>query len=535
MSEQHLNPEPAARPVFPTPDLLLAAIVDSSDDAIISKNLDGIITSWNRSAERVFGYGADEMVGKSILRLLPPERQDEEIDILARLRRGERVDHFETIRVRKDGQRIDVSLTISPVRSRTGEIIGASKIARDITDQKRAIQKLARANDDLARANRLKGEFISTLSHELRTPLNAIVGWIQILKEGHSPEDVEQGLAVIERNVRVQSQLIEDLLDMSRIESGKLALDIQRLELPTVVAAAIESVQPTALAKGIRLGKAFSSVEGVVMGDRNRLQQIVWNLLINAIKFTDRGGRVHVTIARVNSHVEIAVSDTGTGIPPEFLMHIFDRFSQADASTTRKHGGLGLGLSIVKHLVELHGGTVRAESPGAGQGATFIVSLPLLPVNETPERVSDGQRDLAFDQAVSRAELDGIEVLAVDDDPDSAEIVRRILAHSGATVRTAGSMRQALEFCQETLPDVLLSDIGMPGHDGYELIERVRALPGGQTVPAIALTALARGEDRTRAVRAGFQMHLAKPIDAHELIAVVRNLASLRASSRAAM
>ncbi len=517
---------------YPTPDLLLSAIVDSSDDAIISKNLNGIVTSWNRSAQRVFGYTAEEMVGQPILRLLPPENQEEETRILARLRRGERVDHYETVRVCKDGRRIDVSLTISPIRNASGKIIGASKIARDITEQKRAVARLAIANEELARANRLKGEFISTLSHELRTPLNAILGWIQLLKEKPSPDDVEQGLIVIERNVRAQSQLIEDLLDMSRIESGKLALDVQRLDLPAVVHAAIESVEPAALAKCIRLSSTFGSLDGSVMADKNRLQQIVWNLLINAIKFTPKGGSVRVTIERVHSHVEIAVADTGAGIAPEFIHQIFDRFSQGDSSTTRRHGGLGLGLSIVKHLVELHGGTVRASSPGLDQGATFVVSLPVLTVAESADRGTMQMRNQAADEPAWKRELNGVDLLLVDDDVDSAAVLRRILERRGAKVRTAASMEEALACFKEAMPDVLVSDIGMPEHDGYELIERIRALPDGQTVPAVALTALARSEDRTRAVRAGFQMHVAKPVDAFELIAIVGNLASLRPTSR---
>jgi PAS domain S-box-containing protein len=513
---------------IPTASLLLAAIIDSSDDVIISKNLEGIITSWNRSAQRVFGYTEQEMIGQPVLRLLPPERAEEETRILARLRRGERVDHYETVRVCKDGRRIDVSLTISPIKDETGKIIGASKIARDITEQKHAIAKLAAAHDELARANRIKAEFISTLSHELRTPLNAILGWIQILKEEPSREDLTQGLDVIERNVRVQSQLIEDLLDMSRIEAGKLLLDVQRVDLAAVIQAAIESVQPGATAKGIHLTSLLSNVKGVVMGDKNRLQQIVWNLLINALKFTPKGGRVHVTIEHANSEVKIAVADSGTGIAREFLDHIFDRFSQADASTTRRHGGLGLGLSIVKNLVELHGGSVRAESGGIGSGSRFVVCLPLLPVAEAPKRADDEQ-DLTGN-ALTKGELEGVSVLAVDDDHDSTEIVRRILERSGAHVRTAASMHEALARFEEAQPDVLLSDISMPEHDGYELVERIRVLPGGRNVPAVALTALARSEDRTRALQAGFQLHVAKPVEAGELIAVVRNLANLRSS-----
>ena len=320
------------KPSFLPADLLYEAIVDSSDDAIISKNLNSIVTSWNRAAERIFGYSAEEIIGQSIIKLLPLDRREEEIRILAQLQRGERVDHFETKRQRKDGKIIDVSLTISPIRNAQGVIVGASKIARDITDQKEAQRRLAEANEELKLANRVKAEFLSTLSHELRTPLNAILGWSQLLKDGARPQDVAEALPIIERNARAQGKLIEDLLDMSRIEAGKLHLDIERLDLAAVVAAGIETARPAAEAKDIRLTSAFSSMIGTVLADRNRIQQIVWNLLTNAIKFTPRQGRVHVVTKRVNSHAEVCVSDNGQGIAPEFLDLVFDRFRQADPS-----------------------------------------------------------------------------------------------------------------------------------------------------------------------------------------------------------
>jgi PAS domain S-box-containing protein len=508
-------------------DLLWRAIVDSSDDAIISKNLDGIIQSWNRGAERIFGFTEREIVGQPMMRLLPADRKDEEVRILERLRKGERIDHYETVRMCKDGRLIDCSLTVSPIRNNSGDIVGASHIARDISAQKRALEQLAMAHQELKRADRMKSEFISTLSHELRTPLSAITGWIQILQDNPTPKEILEGVEIIKRNVRVQTQLIDDLLDMSRIEAGKLTLDIGRLDLAAVVSAAIDTVRPAADARMIRLSSAFSSVEGIVMGDRNRLQQVVWNLLTNAIKFTPKGGRVHVTVERVNSHVEIAVADTGIGIAPEYLDQVFERFSQVDGSTTRRHGGLGLGLSIVKHLVELHGGSVRARSQGPGQGTTFNVVLPLLPLHPEPEHAAAEQRNLAVDEAAGETVLDGIKVLAVDDDVDSVNTIRRMLERRGAEVRVAGSMDEALQVFVEFKPDVLLSDIGMPEHDGYELIARVRTLPNGRSVAAVALTALARAEDRTRALRAGFQMHIAKPVESAELVAVVRNLTAL--------
>jgi CheY-like chemotaxis protein len=316
---------------------------------------------------------------------------------------------------------------------------------------------------------------------------------------------------------------------MSRIETGKISLDIQPVDLPAVVGAGIETVRPAAEAKGIRLTSTFSSVTGIVMGDKDRIQQILWNLLSNAIKFTSKNGHVHVMIKRVNSHVEIWVTDTGRGIPEEFLGQVFDRFRQADATTTRRHGGLGLGLSIVKHLTELHGGTVRAASDGLEKGATFIVSLPLQPVRHGRLEVSGGERNGTQD-AAGKPDLRGVKVLVVDDEEDSIEIVKRVLEQVGAEVRIAGSMEKALEEFSRFAAHVVLSDIGMPEHDGYEFITRLRKLPGGRTVPAVALTAMARSEDRIRALRAGFQLHVAKPVEFSELVAVVQNLAALRAA-----
>jgi PAS domain S-box-containing protein len=377
----------------------LAAIVDNSDDAIIGKDLNSIITSWNQGAERIFGYSAEEMIGTSIMRLIPPERQGEEEEILSYLKRGERFEHFETVRTTKEGRHLHVSLTISPIKDANGRVVGASKIARDITDRKlseealREAQKAAEAanadrerlleseraaRSEAERASYMKDEFLATLSHELRTPLNAVLGWATALRAGHFPtEELEQGLETIERNARVQAQIIEDLLDMSRIISGKVRLDVQRVDLPAVVAAAIDTVRASASAKGVRLQTIIDPLNAPVTGDPNRLQQVFWNLLSNAIKFTPKGGRVQALLERVDSHVEVSIIDTGEGISPEFLPYVFDRFKQADASTTRRHGGLGLGLAIVKQLVELHGGSVRVKSSGTGKGASFIVSLPM--------------------------------------------------------------------------------------------------------------------------------------------------------------
>jgi PAS domain S-box-containing protein len=517
-------------PKSPKADLLLAAIVDSSEDAIVSKDLHSIVTSWNKAAERLFGYTAPEMIGQSISRMFPADRLDEEPDIMSRIQRGERVEHFETVRIRKNGVPIHVSLTISPIRDRAGEIIGASKIARDITSLIQGRQELAAAHEELKRADQLKMEFLATLSHELRTPLNAILLWVQILKGQHSAAELAEGVNIIERNVRAQAQLIEDLLDMSRIEAGKVSLDMQRLDLSAVAVAAMETVRPAANAKGIQLISKFASIRGGVMGDRNRFQQILWNLLINAIKFTPKDGKITVAIDRVESHIEISVTDTGQGVAPEMLGQIFERFRQADASITRKHGGLGLGLSIAKNLTELHGGTIRAESRGLGQGAAFIVSLPLMPILRIEEPLAIEDQEAVPDRVGRAPALKGVRVLVVDDDMDALRIVRRILERREAEVCITGSMEEALAEFARCRPHVILSDIGMPVHDGYELITRLRTLPDARNIPAVALTALARVEDRTRALHAGFQMHLAKPVDAEELVAVVHNLASLRRS-----
>jgi len=516
--------------------LLLAAIVNSSDDAIISKSLDGIITSWNTGAERVFGYTAQEAIGQSILMVVPADRKTEEPQIIARLRRGERVEHFETIRVRKNGEHFPISLTISPIKNGAGIVVGASKIARDITELKRVMAEREHllegeraAREEAEHANRMKDEFIATVSHELRTPLNAIVGWTQVLKESADrPDEVAKGIEIIERNAFAQAQLIEDMLDLGRITSGKLALNLQPLDLGSVVCDAVTSVRPGAELKGVQVEATLHNTGRGMMGDKHRLQQVVWNVVSNAIKFTPKHGTVTVTLAQKNSLMEITVADNGRGIAADFLPHVFERFRQADASTTRQSGGLGIGLALVQQLVELHGGTVRAESPGLNQGAKFTISLPLLATQS--ERPPATMQPSGEANGFGDEDLTGITVLAVDDDKDSLEVVRRILTHRRAVVRTAASVGAALEIFPAFLPQVILSDVGMPGRDGYDLIRSIRQLPGGAVVPAAALTALARPEDRMRALQAGFQTHVAKPIAPRELVAVVRSLGALHSA-----
>jgi CheY-like chemotaxis protein len=375
----------------------------------------------------------------------------------------------------------------------------------------------------------LKDEFLATLSHELRTPLSAILGWSQMLRRGvRSEADLYKGLATIERNARAQAQLIEDLLDMSRIASGKVRLDIQPVEPTSFIEAAVETLRPAADAKGIRLEILLDATTGPIPGDPNRLQQVIWNLLSNAIKFTPKDGTVQVLLERVNSHIEIGVADTGIGIKPAFLAHVFERFRQGDGSTTRRHGGLGLGLSIVKSLVELHGGTVQARSPGEGGGATFTVHLPLTVVrrNASNEARLHSTPSKAASGAFHTLDLSGVKVLVVDDEADARDLVKRVLLDCDAEVFTAGSAGEAILLVESEMPHVLVSDIGMPDVDGFELLRRVRELgpaKGGE-VPAIALTAFARSEDRTRALHAGFAVHVSKPVDPSRLVASIASV-----------
>jgi PAS domain S-box-containing protein len=676
----------------------LAKVVESSEDAVVSKDLDGIIRTWNQAAERMFGYTAAEAVGRSIRMIVPADRQAEEDTVLSRIRAGEAVAHFETIRRRKDGSLLSISLTVSPIRNDAGEVVGASKIARDITerirlqaaareqaaiteklgevgaalastlDRNTIIQKVTdtareltqaefgaffynvsdaqsgdtymvhtlsgvpkeafagfpqpRATalfgptfrgegtvrlDDVTRdprygknsphagmpaghvpvrsymavpvkglygdvlgglffghsrvgvftgqhqqlaegiavwaslalensrlyveaqdANRMKDDFLAVLSHELRTPLNAIVGYARLLRGGIlSAEKAARGLETLERNATWLTQIVEDVLDISRIVSGKIRLDVQPVELPLVVDNAVATVQPAADAKGVRLQTIIDPRVGPVAGDPDRLQQVVWNLLTNAVKFTPKDGRVQVRLERVDSHVEIVVSDTGIGIRPDFLPHAFERFRQAEGGTTRQTGGLGLGLAIVRHIVEMHGGTVHASSAGEGQGATFRVRLPLMSVvPEGLEPRREHPRTERRDRLSSLGDLHGIRVLAVDDEEDALTLLRVVLEAAGAEVITVASPLTALERIETVRPHAAVVDLGMAEMDGFELIRRIRASTNDDVrdVPAAALTAFARSEDRTRALQCGFEIHLAKPIDPGELVAAVTTL-----------
>ena len=509
----------------------LAAIVESSDDAIISKDLNGVVRSVNAAAERMFGYSAAELVGRPIRLIIPADRQAEEDDIIARLRRGERMDHFQTIRRAKDGRLIDVSLTVSPVRDSSGRVIGASKIARDITEQKRTAAERERlleaervARGEAERANRVKDDFVAMVSHELRTPLNAILGWTQLMTRGRNdPALIQRGIDVVARNTRLQAQLISDLLDISRIVAGKLQLDTRSVDLRSIVGQSLETIEEEARSKGIVIEPSLDDAGSLVSGDAARLQQICWNLLSNAVKFTPRGGRVSVRLKFDGQWAQIEVADTGAGIRSEFLPHVFDRFQQADRSITRQFGGLGLGLAIVKHLVELHGGAVQAASQGEGKGATFLVTLPVLSDITEQER----RREPA-DSVDAGVALDAIRLLVVEDEADTLEFLRRLLTTHGATVLTAATAGEALSLVRDERPDLMISDIGLPEMDGYDLIQTVRRQPSpGRDIPAIALTAYARSEDRTRALRAGYQAHIAKPVEPNELLAMIASFVEL--------
>ncbi|HZI61773.1 MAG TPA: PAS domain S-box protein [Pyrinomonadaceae bacterium] len=503
---------------------LLASIVESSDDAIISKDLNGIVSSWNRGAERVFGYKADEVIGKSITILIPDELYDEEEAILNRIRSGRSVDHYETVRQRKDGTLINISLTISPIRDESGRVIGASKIARDITDEKRALEEKARllereqvAREEAETANRLKDEFLATLSHELRNPLNVVIGYSEILRRSDdvNSQFVNRAAEVIRRNALAQSQLVSDLLDLSRLQMGKLAINQQPVSLLTILTDALETVKAEVHAKQITIKLNASQDPFMVDGDPVRLGQIAWNLLNNAVKFTGPGGAITISLEHQGTGAEIVVEDTGQGIAPEFLPCVFEIFRQGDASSSRRQGGLGIGLALVKQLAELHGGMVRAESEGVGRGAKFSVWMPLRDVEATtPASISN----------VATGELEGTCILVVDDSDETTMMLAKLLEMDGAEVHTAHGGVEALALAEKSKFDLIISDISMPEMDGYQLLQELRRLPMMANVPALALTGFGRVSDVDRAHRVGFSKHFTKPLDIDKLLVTVREL-----------
>jgi len=532
----------------------LRVTLASIGDAVISTDVEGRVTFMNRVAESLTGWRQAEALGRfltEIFQILNEEsRQPVENPVLRALSAVTTVglaNH--TILISKDGMEWPIDDLAAPIRGEQGEILGAVLVFRDISERKRMemeqerlLSAAQRAQKEAEQANRLKDEFLATASHELRTPLTAVVGWSRMLRTGKlDAENSARALEAIERNATLQTKLIDDLLDVSRIITGKLTLDRRPIEIAHVVSDAVNTVRPAADAKNIAIETSFYTQAGPVLGDANRLQQVIWNLLSNAVKFTPKNGRIEVALQRVNSEVEISVGDSGEGISSEFLPYVFDRFRQGDGKTTRLHSGLGLGLAIVRQLVELHGGTVSAHSDGPGRGSIFKLRLPVLSINNVPDRKS-----VASDFTLTRARvtdglnlecsprLDGLRVLVVEDDPDTRQMLKALLSECNADVITVPSAAEAIKEIGRRKPDVLVSDLGMPEQDGYELIKKVREMESADhtaRIPALALTAYAKAEDRVRALAGGYQVHLSKPVEPAEFLLVVANLAGRGQSS----
>ena len=509
--------------------------LNTAPGGFLSLKDDGEILQINATLLNLLGYELAELIGRRIESILP---------VASRIFYQT---HFFPL-IKLHGQINEVYLTLRakdetelPVLVNAARRVNGLNFDGPITDCiLMQIRNRNQYEDEILKAKRLaeeatlaKDQFLAVVSHELRTPLTAILGWSRLLKSGKLDEsNTLQALETIERNAHSQSQLIEDLLDFSRIVSGKIRLDVGTVNPAAVTEAAINVVRPAIDAKGIKLQVVLDPRTGPVSGDPERLQQVLWNLLSNAVKFTPKLGRIQVRLARVNSNVEITVSDTGEGISAEFLPYVFDRFSQADNSTTRLHRGLGLGLAITKHIIELHGGTIRAVSPGAGQGASFILKLPIMVVHDAVPAKTTTPLQLPGDsiQPAEQARLDGVRVLVVDDEQDTRVLLKTVLTECGAQVDTVATAADALESLQLNQTDLLLSDIEMPGEDGYSLIRKVRESEKWEQrgIPAIALTAHARATDRLQALSAGFQLHMPKPVEPAELIVAIANLTNRR-------
>ena len=521
------------------------AIFEQAAVGIAISDLDGHLAETNTKFVEILGYPAGELTALTAYDITHADDVASTRSHVAQLLAGEIRDYsYEKRYVRKDGRTVWTLTSVGLLRDPEGQPRQFIGVIEDITELKQAQEDNARlleerthllereraARGEAERMSALKDEFLATLSHELRTPLSSILGWSQVIAGRRmEPEELQKALQVIERNARAQARLIEDLLDMSRIMGGRIRLDVQRVDPYTVVEAALETLRPAIEAKALSVETVLDRKAHPITGDPSRLQQIVWNLLSNAIKFTPQGGKVHVALKRVNFHIEVSVADTGIGIAPEFLPHVFERFRQADGSTTRRHAGLGLGLTIAKHLAELHGGTLRASSAGPGQGSTFTLDIPLAALHRaTGEEERGHPTATALDPLPPPfPDLSGLVVLAVDDQADARDLVQRVLENCGARVVTADGMQEALVVAEGERPHVLVCDIGMPDADGFDLIRQLRAMGthlGGE-IPAIALTAFARSEDRTKVLRAGFRMHVSKPVEPIELCVAVANVA----------
>lgn len=518
----------------------LQITLSSIGDAVLATDEKSCIQILNPIAGDLLGWPPAEAVGRplaEVFNIVNEETRQPAEDPVAKAIRLKTIVGLanHTIVISRDGRETPIEDSAAPIKDADGKVLGVVLVFRDVSERKgfeREQERLAEgermARIQAEEANRSKDEFLATVSHELRNPLNAIAGWTVILRSGPADtQSCQHAAEVIERNARALTRIVEDILDVSRIVTGKLHIEPRETELTPVVRAAVDAVRPAAEAKRIHIEIDLAPA-GPVWGDPDRLQQVIWNLVANAVKFTPKEGRVDVRLHRASSQVEIVVGDNGPGIPAELLPHVFDRFRQADSSSTRRHGGLGLGLAIVRHLVELHGGTVRVASDGPGLGATFTVSLPVRPLGTVPGAESAAQESSEPLLApTADSPLHGLRTLVVEDDPDSLEMVCTLLAQRGADVKPAASTAEALSVMERWRPDLLISDLGMPEEDGYTLIRRVRALPaerGGQ-VPAVALSARTRPEDRIEALFAGFQMHVAKPVAPAELLAVAITLA----------
>jgi PAS domain S-box-containing protein len=523
----------------------LRALVEGvTDYAIYMLDADGHVSTWNRGAESMKGYSADEIVGKDFSVFFLPEevlagKPKQELEVAISAGRFQAEGH----RLRKDGTTFWASVVLTPLQGDDGKLLGFAKVTQDLTARREAEdtqRELLRAESARAaaealatraeEANRIKDEFLATVSHELRTPLNAIVGWASILSTRELEPSVARAIEVIDRNAKLQVKIVEDILDVSRIITGKLKIEPQPVDLVAILEHAVDVVMPSVHAKEIDLVIQRGALRADVVGDPERLQQVIWNLLSNAVKFTPRGGRVAVEIRRRPSQVEIVVRDSGAGIDPAFLPYVFDRFKQADSTTTRRFGGLGLGLALVRHIVELQGGTVGASSEGLGLGSEFTVSIPVraqvTPALGTPKPVV-----AAVEAPLPETRLDDLRILVVDDEEDSRELLALVLREAGAVVEQASSSAEAFEKLSRFRPQLLLSDIGMPGESGHMLVRRLRALPAdeGGSIPAIALTAYTRLEDRDKATSAGFDAHVGKPVDPRKLLGLIAAVVRRRA------
>ena len=519
---------------MPTPgidyDAYRLLVQEVKDYAIFMLDPEGNILSWNSGAQRLKGYTAEEIIGKHFSIFYGKEdtasgKPQHELETATMEGRVE----DEGWRIRKDGTRFWANVVITALHDEHGKLRGFAKVTRDVTERRKTEELLREQTVLLERrvqertielegANRLKDEFIATLSHELRTPITSITGWVQMLQEGSLSSDQHQkALEVIGRNLAAQTQLIDDLLSVARIVAGKMQIELQPVYPAKLIEGAIDSISPTAKAKSLRLTSDLDSKVGPVQIDPDRFHQIMWNLLANALKFTSKNGHIHVSLKRVDSAAVLQVSDSGEGIDPDFLPYVFDRFRQADASRSRRHGGLGVGLTIVKYLVELHGGTVSVESAGLGKGCTFSLSLPIPAVNTKMLSPARHPKD--------KTGLRGVRILLVEDEADTREMLAQALAQHGAKPLQADSARQAFHVIQKEKIDLIISDIGMPDVDGYTFMRKVRSMKSAMNkVPAIALTAYAGEEDRNRAGDAGFNSHIAKPVTLSELMNVISRL-----------